>query len=250
MASPRLNKRAFGVSYGLAFVAFLEERDEPQLRAAYELGRDAVTAELSVLDLAVAHHDALSGALGSADDSAAVAAAAGDFFLEALSAYEMVQRGFQEAQEAAAIERRQAELLRQLSNFLADASLALGASDSLEEMLQLVAEQARELTRANTCRVTLDVHGHERVEAVAASENDRWSRLLETEMSTGTGQGQRETDGERRTLREPLTTLDGRPIGTIAVSARDFTELEAAVLIQLAQMASAAVERRSLYRVR
>ena len=63
----------------------------------------------------------------------------------------MVQRGIREVHEAAALERRQADLLRQLSNFLADASLALGASDSLEEMLQLVAEQARELTRAETC---------------------------------------------------------------------------------------------------
>ena len=57
----------------------------------------------------------------------------------------MVQRGYRAAREAARAERRQTEMSRQLSAFLADASLALDASDSLEEMLRLVAEQAREL---------------------------------------------------------------------------------------------------------
>ena len=67
----------------------------------------------------------------------------------------MVQRGFGEAREAARLERRQTELSRQLSTFLADASLALDASDSLEEMLRLVAEQARELVGADCCVATV-----------------------------------------------------------------------------------------------
>ena len=46
-------------------------------------------------------------------------------------------------------------MLRRLSSFLADASLALDASDSLEEVLQLVAEQARELIEAGCCRATV-----------------------------------------------------------------------------------------------
>ena len=81
--------------------------------------------------------------------------AAGDFFLESLSSFEMVQRGFREAREAARLERRQTEMSRQLSSFLADASLALDASDSLEEMLRLVAEQARELVGADCCVATV-----------------------------------------------------------------------------------------------
>ena len=67
----------------------------------------------------------------------------------------MVQRGFGEAREAARLERRQTELSRQLSTFLADASLALDASESLEEMLRLVAEQARELVDADCCVATV-----------------------------------------------------------------------------------------------
>jgi Phosphoserine phosphatase RsbU, N-terminal domain len=248
MPSRIVNARAFRASYGLALAAFLARHDEPQLRAAYELGRDAVAGELSMLDLAVAHHDGLAEALASADDPRAVALAAGDFFLEALSAYEMVQRGFREVHEAAALERRQADLLRQLSNFLADASLALGASDSLEEMLQLVAEQARELVGAEACLVRLDLEGGGRIEAVSEAEPDTWSRLLETQMTGAVGDAPRQADGERRTLNELLTTLDGRPIGSIRVSSVEFSELDAVVLVQLAQMASAAVERRRLYR--
>jgi hypothetical protein len=240
-----MSARFFHASYSRAFAQFMARRGESELRAAYELGREAVTSDLSVLDLAVAHHDALADALSDGADTREVATAAGHFFLEALSSYEMVQRGFREARDAAALERRQAELMRQLSNFLADASLALGASDSLEEMLQLVAEQARELTRAERCVVTLEQERGRRV-AVSGTGSKEWSRLLESQL------GRPETDAEktavgRRAIREPLTTLAGDPIGSIEVSSGDFTDLDAAVLVQLAQMASAAVERRRLY---
>ena len=130
--------------------------DERRRSVAYELGRDAVTAELSVLDLAVAHHDALEVALASADDAPSVVAAAGDFFLEALAAYEMVQRGYREAQEAAAVERRQAELLRQLSNFLADASLAL-ETWTRSRRYPAPGRAGSRADACGPCRVTLDM---------------------------------------------------------------------------------------------
>ena len=94
--------------------------------------------------------------------------AAGDFFLESLSSFEMVQRGFREAHEAARLERRQTEMSRQLSTFLADASLALDAPDSLEEVLRLVAEQAREFVAAECCVATVAADGRPRT-AEAAS---------------------------------------------------------------------------------
>ena len=71
----------------------------------------------------------------------------------------MVQRGFKEARQAFLAERRTTDLSRQLSTFLADASLALEASDSLTEMLRLVAEQARELVGAECCVATVAVDG-------------------------------------------------------------------------------------------
>ena len=51
---------------------------------------------LSLLDLARVHHDVLLEVLQAApaDDVAAVAAAASEFFLEVLATYDMAQRGY------------------------------------------------------------------------------------------------------------------------------------------------------------
>ena len=138
----------FRAAYAAALGDHLRAPTEATLRAAYELAREAVGRRLSVLDLAVAHQEALLAALAGASSAGEVqhvTRAAGDFFLEGLSTFEMVQRGFSEARQAALLERRHIELSRRLSTFLADASLALDAHDSLQEMLRLVAEQAREL---------------------------------------------------------------------------------------------------------
>lgn len=90
------------------------------------------------------------------------------------------ERTGREAQEAAWLERRQTELSRQLSTFLADASLALDASDSLEEMLRLVAEQARELVGAECCVATVAMNGQPRTaEAVSfAQAEPRWAGFV------------------------------------------------------------------------
>ena len=125
----------FRAAYASALLDYLLEPTETSLRVAYELAREAVSRSFSVLDLAVAHQEALTSVLADASDIAealAITRAAGDFFLEGLSTFEMVQRGFAEARQAALLERRQTRLSRQLSTFLADASLALDASDSLE----------------------------------------------------------------------------------------------------------------------
>ena len=92
----------------------------------------------------------------------------------------MVQRGLGEAREAARLERYQNEMSRQLSTFLADASLALDATDSLEEMLRLVAEQARELVGAECCVATVATEGRPRTaEAASYSEADRrWAGFV------------------------------------------------------------------------
>ncbi len=239
---------AFSASYAEQFAAFLAERDERHLRAAYELGRQAIADELSVLDLAVVHHDVLAAALADSPDAPTVTGAASDFLLEALSAYEMVRRGFREAREAAAMERRQTALLRQLSNFLADASLALGASDTLAEMLQLVAEQARELMNAVSCVVRLDVGGGRSIGAASPHGIDTSTGLPHGDAVSSEERDAARPRGQARTMNEPLRTLGGDPVGSIEVSADDFNELDAAVLVQLAQMASAAIERRQLYR--
>ena len=267
---------AFRAAYASALADYLADPSESSLRIGYELGREAVSRRLSVLELAVAHQEALVSVLVGASGSTEtqqVTRAAGDFFLESLSSFEMVQLGFREAQEAARLERRQIEMSRQLSTFLADASLAIEAF-SLEEVLRLVAEQARELVDAECCVATVAAAGRPRVaEAASYSEADRrwpgfvqWLDLFALYRVIRLGGGSvRSTDEELAALppfrtvghrplegwlAASLTALDGSELGAIQVFDKQdgsFTESDEAVLIHLAQMASAAVERARLY---
>lgn len=249
----------FRAAYAAALLSYVVDGTETDLRTAYELGREAVVRELSVLDLTLAHHEALLDALREANaDVEHVMRAAAGFVLESLAAFEMVRRGFNEAREAALVERRHAAMLRRLSSFLTDVSLALATPDPLEEMLQLVAEQARELVGCDWCRVSIAVGPGDVREAISASEPDE---------ATGPGAAAREGHTDVRspdlplspskggTLRDgslaaALTALDGRAIGSIELAQKhdgDFGGADEAVLAHLAQMVSAAVERTWLY---
>lgn len=271
----------FRTAYASAFIDYLLDPGETTLSVAYELGREAVGRQLSVLDLAIAHQEAQLSALLDGSDPAEmqqVVRAAGEFFLESLSSFEMVQRGFREAREAVLLERRQIEMSRRLSSFLADASLALDASNSLEEMLRLVAEQARELVGADCCLATVAAEGQSRtVEAASYSEADgRWRafvrwldlfalyRLVRTSGGSVRLAGEeldrvapfRTPAGERRLrgwLAASMTALDGSELGAIQLFDKrggSFTGDDEAALVHLAQMASAAVERTRLYQER
>jgi hypothetical protein len=272
----------FRSAYAHALADYLREPSERMLRVAYELGRQAVSRQLSVLDLAVAHQEALLSALGETSSSAMmrhVTRAAGDFFLESMSSFEMVQRGLAETRDAARHERRQTEMARQLSTFLADASLTLEGSGSLDEMLQLVAEQARELVNAECCVATVAMDGQPRAaEAASYVEDDRrwtafvqWLDLFAIYRLIHQREGSVRLAGEEITrvagfLTRPsdlalhgwvaasLNALDGSELGAIQLFDKQggvsFTGDDEAALIHLAQMASAAVERARPYQDR
>jgi GAF domain-containing protein/phosphoserine phosphatase RsbU-like protein len=268
----------FRAAYASALREYLREPTEASLSVAYELARDAVRRELSVLDLAVAHQEALLPALAGASaagDVDRIARGAGDFFLEGLSAFEMVQRGFREAGLAVALERRHMELSRRLSTFLADTSLADSAQESLEEMLRLVTEQARELVGAACCIATVALAGEPRaVEAASHPEGERrWAtlvrwidvaetyRLIRSNGGSVRSAGEalarlpafRVLSGERALegwLAASLTALDGSEMGAIQLFDKQggpFTADDEAALVHLAQMTAAAVERARLY---
>ena len=272
----------FRRDYAAAFARYLDDPAEPALQEAYELGRTAVAKGLSVLELAAIHHDVLLSSLAYFNDAREmqrVSAAAGDFFLESLAAFEIVQRGYREARETAAVETRQAAVLRRLSRFLADTSLALHADDSLDEMLQLVAEQARELVAAECCLAGLVHDGPgSAIEAVSLSDARaeaaagnaavslfKVSSLIDSPNGS-TRMTERELEGQpaarifarltgsdrplRGRLVASLKGLDGRELGAIHLFDKldgNFTEVDEAVLVHLADMASAAVERAQLY---
>lgn len=242
----------FRAAYGVALRSYVADGTETDLRTAYELGREAVVRELSVLDLTLAHHDALLEALGEANaDVDHVVRAAAAFVLESLAAFEMVRRGFDEAREAALLERRHAAMLRRLSSFLADVSLALATPGPLDEMLQLVAEQARELVGCDWCRVRIAVEPDDVREAVSSEPDEGTGDVDAVARRPGFRLSGREGgglgDGSRVAA---LTALDGRAIGSIELARKrdgEFGGADEAVLAHLAQMVSAAVERTWLY---
>src|SRR5213593_4563367 len=128
--------------YCRAFLEYLAHGGEASLRAGYELGRQAVREQLSVMDLAEIHHAVLASVLGDplpGIQTERVTRSAAEFFLEALSAFEMVQRGFWEATEAARLEKEHGVRLRRL----ADASLAINSTLSLRGILQVAVDRSR-----------------------------------------------------------------------------------------------------------
>ena len=269
---------AFRAAYAGALRAYLDEPREAALGVAYQLGRDAVGARLGVLDLAAMHNDALLEAVrGRAGlEVVRVVAAAGEFFLESLSAFEMVQRGFHEVREAARAEKRQTTMLRRLSGFLADASLALDGPRGLEVVLQLVAEHARELAGAGWCLATLTLEGgDEPLAALAAAgapgpevEPQIVRKLAPPPSAAVARAGATELAGEpvacalarllglhrplRGRLAVPLRTLDGAELGWIQLFDKEggFTEADEATAVHLAQVTAAAVERVRMHALR
>jgi hypothetical protein len=254
-------------SYTAAFGQYLASGGEDALRAAYELGREAVAAEIGILDLAFIHHDALASALSDASmrrDAGRVTQAGAAFFVESVSAFEMVRRGFKEARDAAALERGQAGMLRQLSRLLADASLAVDASRSLREVLLLVAEGTRELVAARACVASATLAGADCVavacdDSVASASFERAAAIATARLLVHAPEHSiRASEDELRNLSiacleggwvgAALTALDGRLLGSIQVFGESgFSAVDEAIVMHVAHMTAAAVERSARY---
>ena len=81
-------------NYRTAFLRYLPRREEAALTSGYELGRGAVTAGVSMLDLTRIHHEILLDVLRDTrpEEIIDVASAAAEFLLEVLATYDMTQR--------------------------------------------------------------------------------------------------------------------------------------------------------------
>jgi serine phosphatase RsbU (regulator of sigma subunit)/anti-sigma regulatory factor (Ser/Thr protein kinase) len=242
----------FRDEYASAFRSYLTSGGEVGLESAYELGREAVTGELSLLDLAGIHHGVLAEALRAAstpEEMERLSVAGADFFLESLSTFEMTQRGFREAQETALLQQRHAAQLRGM----ADASLAVSSAPSVDEMLELVTERARNVIGAHRSMTAVKADEERGEPRQAVSVSDEYAESpAHDEPSDRTSQV-RATNRPMRTdgwLAAPLIDRDGRNVGVIELSHKyegDFTENDEAVLVQLAQMTSVAIANARLY---
>ena len=77
-----------------AFLRHLGSRTESSLLAGYELGRAALAADISLLEVIRVHHDVLIEVLRGTppDEVQEVAEAASDFLLEVVASFDMSQR--------------------------------------------------------------------------------------------------------------------------------------------------------------
>lgn len=87
------------LDYRAAFLRYLPRREEAALTSGYQLGRDAVTDGLSILELVRVHHEVLMDVLADtrADELLDVTKAASEFLLEVLATHDMTQRALLEA---------------------------------------------------------------------------------------------------------------------------------------------------------
>ena len=138
-------------------------------------------------------------------------------------------RLYRDAESAAALERRRSGQLLRLSQ----AALLVNSTPGLDEVLGVLTAQAREIVgvhRAATSVVEGD-HGEPAVRATATSETG-------SEAPTAPA------------ISAPLVGSDGRMLGTLELIAKEegeFTTEDDAILVQLTQMASVAIENIRLF---
>jgi signal transduction histidine kinase len=93
----------FREEYRRALESYISHGDEAGLGSAYELGRKALAAGQSLMEIASTHSDLLANILRNEPDKQTCAQllhASGSFLTEVLSPYEMAHRGFQDAVSA------------------------------------------------------------------------------------------------------------------------------------------------------
>lgn len=188
-------------------------QDTEHLRMLRELGaRSAIFVPVVVRGEAIGVINLLSSAPGRRYDAKDLT------FAEELARRSAVAvdnaRLYGEAQDALRVTQRRATQLRGLT----EASLTINSARSVEEVVELVTEQARLLIGAEQAEASLAPHYY----------------------TSETGD-----PAERRILVAPLADRDGREFGALQLSDKqvgEFSDADEAILAQLAQMASVAVE--------
>jgi signal transduction histidine kinase/CheY-like chemotaxis protein len=130
--------------YAAALREHLEGATEHALHQAYELGRAALASGLGVVELVLMHHGALSELLRARPDGdhAGLMGPAADFLSECLSPFEMMLRGYREAN--AQLSASNAELL-QANMAAAAAQEALKAEIAERERAEAALVHAQKL---------------------------------------------------------------------------------------------------------
>jgi PAS domain S-box-containing protein len=193
---------------------------------------------------------------------------------------------FRDISDRKAAEKQREHLLFQAQQHttrlqkLAEATLAINSALSIEEVLQVITDQARSLIDAHqsVTSLTIDQNWSQAINSVSLSDKyaawrdyddktdgsgiyacvchmNRPMRMTQAQLEAhprwrGFGDAADKHPPMRGWLAAPLTGRDGRNIGLLQLSDKyegEFTEEDEAIVVQLAQMASVAIENARLY---
>jgi serine phosphatase RsbU (regulator of sigma subunit) len=230
----------FATRYRQALSAHLNGPSEESRSQAYELGRQAVIAGVSLLELAVIHEESLASWGRRPSDDASRSLATG-FYLEALSTFDMAQRGYLEAQERARIERQHAQRLGLLNQAVLAVTAVQGKQDRIQAALRgaagLIGASHTALLLGDTIErgrpeTEIEMVPDLRMAASKARANDRTQVVATEWMGSGPGW----------LLATPLRESGRLPGGALLVwRAEPFIDEETAVVEQFASYVSMAV---------
>ena len=193
---------------------------------------------------------------------------------------------FRDISDRKAAEKQRERLLIQAQQHttrlqkLAEATLAINSALSIEEVLQVITDQARSVIDAHqsVTSLTIDQNWSQAINSVSLSDKyaawrdydettdgsgiyacvchmNRPMRMTQAQLEAhprwrGFGDAADKHPPMRGWLAAPLTGRDGRNIGLLQLSDKyegDFTDEDEAIVVQLAQMASVAIENARLY---
>jgi GAF domain-containing protein len=178
--APSRAPRGYETLYADAFARYLSSGTEGALHTAYELGRKAIDSGVSLLDLTVIHHQTLAQALNVTPptQTGKIIDAAADYSLQVFSAFEMVYRGFWEAQEILQVEKHHAEQLHRL----ADIFVEISSAGSVSDVLETAVDKARRLLACRCCLAAVFFESHP---IAATSSSDDETAALWKEWARG-----------------------------------------------------------------
>jgi serine phosphatase RsbU (regulator of sigma subunit) len=211
----------FSAAYAAAFRQYLAGGAERSLETAYELGRQAVAERLSLMELAEAHHAALSASLAERGANGVTTAAA-DFFRESVATFEIAARAFQGAQETVRLEQSVAAT----QEALADAAVALNERLEPPHILRVAAEHARAITGARTAVAEMQLEGASEPVRIVAGDPDPAGEAVTATV---------------------VARDEHAPAGRLAVYGATAGDRTGPIVIQLASMASSAIEKAQRY---
>jgi hypothetical protein len=234
---------AFEHRYRLALTAYVDAPGETGRSEAYLLGRQAVTDGLGLLELAVVHEHAVRSVRSGAP-RADVDEIAMEFFLEALSNFDMAQRGYLEAQASARVERRQVELLSRLNQ----AVVALASVTGYAERVDAVVELSAMLVAGEPSAAGLFVDDGEWISAHPATDVTPDLRKAAANARTTRRTSLGPAAGSGWVLATPMGGPPGAQRGGLALwQLPAFSDEEVAVVEQFARYASMALDMASRF---